>query len=267
MADQNKPIDELIQIMATLRGPKGCPWDREQTHESLRPYAVEEAYELVEAVDGGENGEIREELGDLLLQIVFHSQIASEAGRFDFDDVVSGINEKLLRRHPHVFGGEEAVDETQALMNWERIKTETEGKKKTKRHPGTPILHRALRIQDKAVRFGFDWEKTSQLFEKLEEEINEIRKAVEDEDRDEITEEIGDLLFMAVNLARFMDIHPEDALELSMAKFSRRFKAMEDLTEMNGRSLEGMNLEEMEEYWEKAKTQESGARSQEPEKG
>jgi tetrapyrrole methylase family protein/MazG family protein len=251
-----RPIDELIEIMATLRGPEGCPWDQGQTHESLRPYVVEEAYELVEAVDGGENGEIKEELGDLLLQVIFHSQIASESGRFDFDDVIKGISEKLLRRHPHVFGDEKAVDEAQALQNWERIKTETEGKKKTKRHKGTPILHRALRMQDKAVSFGFDWEETSQLFEKLDEEIREIKEAVAGGDHEEVTEEVGDLLFMAVNLSRYLEIHPEDALERSMNKFSKRFRAMEEMTTKDGRKLENMKLEEMEEYWKKAKNAE-----------
>lgn len=256
MTTIKRPIDELLEIMATLRGPEGCPWDKEQTHESLKPYVVEEAYELVEAVDGGENGEIREELGDLLLQIIFHSQIAAETGSFDFDDVIRGINEKLLRRHPHVFGDEKAVDEVEALKNWERIKVETEGKKKTKRHPGTPILHRALRMQEKAVSLGFDWEETSQLFEKLEEEINEVREAVASGDREEITEEIGDLLFMAVNLSRFLDIHPEDALERSLRKFGKRFRTMEEMAAKGERSLEEMNLDEMEKYWERAKKNE-----------
>ena len=256
MTTIKRPIDELLEIMAILRGPEGCPWDKEQTHESLKPYVVEEAYELVEAVDGGENGEIREELGDLLLQIIFHSQIAAETGSFDFDDVIRGINEKLLRRHPHVFGDEKAVDEVEALKNWERIKVETEGKKKTKRHPGTPILHRALRMQEKAVSLGFDWEETSQLFEKLEEEINEVREAVASGDREEITEEIGDLLFMAVNLSRFLDIHPEDALERSLRKFGKRFRTMEEMAAKGERSLEEMNLDEMEKYWERAKKNE-----------
>jgi tetrapyrrole methylase family protein/MazG family protein len=242
--------------MATLRGPEGCPWDREQTHESLRPYVVEEAYELVEAVDGGNVNDIREELGDLLLQIVFHGQIASEEGRFDFDDIVRGINEKLKRRHPHVFGDAKADGVEEVIQNWERIKVETEGKKKTKRHRGTPILHRALRMQDKAVSYGFDWEETHQLFDKLEEELAEIREAVEGGEKDKIIEEIGDLLFMTVNLSRFLDIHPEEALEQSLTKFSTRFKAMEKMTAMDGRSLEEMKLDEMEEYWQRAKRDE-----------
>jgi tetrapyrrole methylase family protein/MazG family protein len=251
-----KPIDELLEIMAILRGPEGCPWDKGQTHESLRPYVVEEAYELVEAVDGGENAEIKEELGDILLQIIFHSQIAAETNRFNFDDVVQGISEKLLRRHPHVFGDKKAVDEAEALQNWERIKTETEGKKRTKRHPGTPILHRALRMQEKAVSFGFDWEETSQLFEKLEEEIIEVQEAIASGNREEITEEIGDLLFMTVNLSRFLDIHPEEALERSLNKFTKRFRSMEEMAALDNRPLENMALAEMEKYWERAKKKE-----------
>ncbi|MDF1524696.1 MAG: nucleoside triphosphate pyrophosphohydrolase [bacterium] len=262
MTVTKRPIDELLEIMTILRGPEGCPWDKGQTHESLKPYVVEEAYELVEAVEGGQNGEIKEELGDLLLQIIFHSQIAAEAGRFDFDDVVQGIIEKLLRRHPHVFGGERAANEAEALHNWERIKAETEGKKKTKRHPGTPILHRALRMQEKAVSFGFDWEETSQLFEKLEEEITEVQEAVASGNREEITEEIGDLLFMAVNLSRYLDIHPEDALERSMNKFTKRFRSMEEMAALDNRPLEDMELGEMEKYWERAKIQNAGRRTQ-----
>ena len=242
--------------METLRGPEGCPWDREQTHESLRPYVVEEAYELVEAVDGGNLNDIREELGDLLLQIVFHGQIAAEAGSFDFDDIVRGINEKLQRRHPHVFGNAKADDAEEVMQNWERIKIETEGKKRTRRHRQTPILHRTLRIQDKAVSYGFDWEETHQLFDKLEEELTETREAVAKGDKDHIMEEIGDLLFMTVNLSRFLDIHPEDALELSLAKFSTRFRKMEEAAAADSRSLEKMDLEEMEEYWQRAKKDE-----------
>ncbi len=251
-----KPIEELLEIMSMLRGPEGCPWDREQTHESLKPYVVEEAYELVDAIEGGQNGQIKEELGDLLLQIVFHSQLGSEGGSFDFDDVIRGINEKLLRRHPHVFGDEKASDGGEALKNWERVKAETEGRKKKVRHPGTPILHRALRMQEKAVGLGFDWEETPQLIEKLEEELGEVREAISRENREEITGEIGDLLFMVINLSRFLDIHPEEALEKAMRKFSRRFLVMEEMAARDDRTLDEMELEEMEEYWERAKMDE-----------
>jgi tetrapyrrole methylase family protein/MazG family protein len=251
MADHS--IRQLLQIMGRLRGPNGCPWDNRQNHESLRPYVIEEAYELVEAIDGGDNDDIKEELGDLLLQIVFHCQIAQEEERFTFDDVIQGISEKLLRRHPHVFGGQSAADEEEALQNWERIKAEKEGKRKSKRHRGTPILHRALRLQEMAVGFGFDWEEPGQLLDKLDEEIDEIRGALASGDRQELTEEVGDLLFMAVNLTRFLEIHPEEALELSIGKFGKRFKAMENRAHELNRSLEEMDIDEMEKLWEEAK--------------
>lgn len=260
MADRRdnnrKPIDHLLSLMEQLRGPTGCPWDRKQDHESLRPYVVEEAYEVVEAINGGNGEEIREELGDLLLQIVFHSQIARENGRFTFDDVVRGISDKLERRHPHVFGDVQALTEEEALVHWERMKVEKEGKDRSKRHRGTPVLHRALRLQEKAVGFGFDWEQTSQLLEKLEEEIGEIRKALESGDEEEIAGEIGDLIFMAVNLARFLEIHPADALELSITKFSNRFQSMKDRAKAQNRSLHDMDIEEMERLWEEAKGEE-----------
>ena len=255
-----EPVNELREIMARLRGPDGCPWDRKQDHESLRPYVVEEAYELVEAIDGGESEEIREELGDLLLQIVFHSQIALENGTFGFDDVVEGIAEKLVRRHPHVFGTASAANEEEALENWERIKLQTEGKNISERPRRTPILHRALRLQEKAVSFGFDWKETSQLLSKLDEEVQEIRDAVRSEDREHIAEEIGDLFFMAVNLARFLEIHPEDALERSILKFGLRFQAMEEMAARAGCSLQGMGIDRMESYWEKAKKREKGGK-------
>ena len=206
--NKSSQLVELLEIMARLRSEEGCPWDRKQTHESLRPYVVEEAYEVVEAIDGGDTEEIREELGDLLLQIVFHSQIALEAGTFSFDDVARAINEKLVRRHPHVFDEAYAATEEEVLMNWERIKTETEGKSKKERHRQTPILHRALRLQDRAVSYGFDWEETDQLLEKLEEEIGEIRDALKNGGPEQVEEEVGDLFFMVVDLARFLEIHP-----------------------------------------------------------
>jgi len=256
MSESKKAVDELLGIMETLRSQEGCPWDREQTHESLKPYVVEEAFELVEAIDGGLSSEIMEELGDLLLQIVFHSRIAEEEGNFDFEDVTRGINEKLLRRHPHVFGNEKAVNGEEALKTWERIKTETEGRKRGRRHPGTPILHRALRMQEKAVGLGFDWEDTCQLIDKLEEEIAEVREALSGGNRVDITDEIGDLFFMLVNVARYLDINPESALEMSMNKFSNRFRAMEEMAARDNRTLEDMRLEQMEEYWQEAKKHE-----------
>lgn len=253
---ERSPIEELLEVMARLRAEGGCPWDLRQTHESLRPYVVEEAFELVEAIDGGRTEEIREELGDLLLQIVFHCQIAREGGNFSFDDVARSITEKLLRRHPHVFGGATAADEEEALQNWERIKTETEGKTKQKRHRGTPILHRALRLQERAVGFGFDWERTSQLMDKLDEEVSEVRAAISSGNQEEIADEIGDLFFMTVNLARFLQIHPEDALERSLTKFGKRFAEMERKAAEAGRELCDMTIDEMEQLWQEAKRRE-----------
>ncbi|MBN2719838.1 MAG: nucleoside triphosphate pyrophosphohydrolase [Proteobacteria bacterium] len=242
--------------MARLRGPEGCPWDRKQDHKTLRPYVIEETYELVEAINQGKDEEILEELGDLLLQIIFHAQIASEEGRFDFDDVARGISRKLIRRHPHVFGEDRARNVEEALENWERIKVQTEGKKHTQRHPGTPVLHRALRLQEKAVSFGFDWKEPEELLSKLMEEIEEIREAIRSGDREHTQEEIGDLFFMAVNLSRFLDFNPEAAVERSIRKFGRRFDSMEEMARRDGRRLGEMSIEEMEEYWQKAKREE-----------
>ena len=250
------PIQELRDIMATLRGPEGCPWDRKQDHKTLRPYVIEETYELVDAIDQGRDEEILEELGDLLLQIVFHYQIASEKGRFDFDDVARGITKKLIRRHPHVFGEDRAGNVEEALENWERIKVQAEAKKRTDRHPGTPVLHRALRLQEKAVSFGFDWKEPDELLSKLLEEIKEIREAIRSGDRDHIQEEIGDLFFMAVNLSRFLDFNPEAAMERSIRKFGGRFDAMEEMARRDNRQLREMSIYEMEEYWRKAKREE-----------
>jgi len=256
LKSEKDPIQELREIMARLRGPEGCPWDRKQDHKTLRPYVIEETYELVEAIDQGSDGEILEELGDLLLQIVFHAQIASEEGRFDFDDVARGISRKLIRRHPHVFGEDRARNVEEALENWERIKVQTEGKKRTNRHPGTPVLHRALRLQEKAVSFGFDWREPEELLSKLLEEIEEIRDAIRSGDRDHTQEEIGDLFFMAVNLSRFLDFNPEAAVERSIQKFGKRFDSMEEMARRDNRRLGEMSIDEMEEYWRKAKREE-----------
>ncbi len=250
------PIQKLLGLMKQLRGPEGCPWDREQTPESLRPYIIEEAYELVEAIEDGNSSEIQEELGDLLLQVVFQCQLASEAGHFSFDDAVESINEKLIRRHPHVFGGDGAITGDEATKHWERIKYETEGKTRTDRPTGLPILHRTLRLQEKAVSFGFEWEKPEDLLDKVAEELGEIRSALDSGDREGLLEEVGDLFFMTVNLSRFLNIHPDDAIEGSLIKFRKRFKSMEQQAEQENRSLVEMDIDEMEELWEVAKREE-----------
>ena len=254
--DPSTPIQKLLHLMEELRGPRGCPWDKEQTPLSLRPYIVEEAHELVEAIEDGDSSAIKEELGDLLLQVVFQCQIASENQSFNFDDVAEGICEKLNLRHPHVFGSETAVTGQEAAQHWERIKMEKEGKTSPGRSSSTPILHRALRLQEKAVGLGFDWEKPEELLDKIDEEIKEIEDALESGNRENLVEEIGDLFFMAVNLARFLKIHPEEAMEVSIEKFRNRFRSMEENAARSNRSLDEMNLDEMEDLWERAKAQE-----------
>ncbi len=246
-------IQKLLDLMEQLRGPGGCPWDKDQTPVSLRPYILEEAHELVEAIDSGDSSAIREELGDLLLQVVFQSQVASENQSFNFDDVAEGICEKLILRHPHVFGKESANTGQEAAQHWERIKMEKEGKTGFGRSLYTPVLHRALRLQEKAVGMGFDWERPEDLLEKIDEETNEIREALETDNRENLVEEIGDLFFMVVNLARFLKVHPEEALEISIEKFRNRFTSMEEDAAGADRSLKEMSLDEMEDLWNKAK--------------
>jgi tetrapyrrole methylase family protein/MazG family protein len=246
-------IERLLAIMERLRAPDGCPWDREQTPLSLRPYIIEEAHEAVEAITAGDGAEIRDELGDLLLQVVFQAQLAKEEGRFDFEQVAHAICEKLLRRHPHVFGETRAADAEEALRSWERIKAEQEGKPARKRDRHMPVLHRALRLQEKAAGFGFDWEEPEQLMEKLREETSEVAEAIGRRDRDAVKDEVGDLLFMAVNLARFFDFHPDEALEGALDKFDRRFACMQRAAEESGRKLEDLALAEQEALWQEAK--------------
>jgi tetrapyrrole methylase family protein/MazG family protein len=251
---REKPqIERLLAIMERLRAPDGCPWDREQTPLSLRPYIIEEAHETVEAITASDPEEVREELGDLLLQVVFQAQIAKEEGRFDFEGVARAIADKLERRHPHVFGGERAADADEALKSWERIKAEKEGKTSRKRDRHMPALHRALRLQEKAAGFGFDWEEPGQLVDKLREETEEVAAAVAGGDREAVRDEVGDLLFMAVNLARFFELHPDEAMEGALAKFERRFAHMERRAEEAGRRLADLPLAEQEALWQEAK--------------
>jgi len=254
--DREGQVARLLAIMEKLRSPEGCPWDREQTPASLRPYIIEEAHETVEAITAGDSEEVREELGDLLLQVVFQAQLAREEGRFDFEDVARGICEKLLRRHPHVFGDRRAADADEALRNWERIKAEQEGKTARKRERHMPILHRALRLQEKAAGFGFDWVEPAQLLDKVREETEEVREAMSSGDRGRMREEVGDLLFMVVNLARFVEVHPDEALEGALAKFDRRFAHMESRATEKGRKLGDLSLEEQELLWQEAKRME-----------
>lgn len=250
----------LVEIMRKLRGEGGCPWDRKQTHESLRTYVVEEAYEVVQAIDDRDDEELCEELGDLLLQVAFHSQIASESGRFDVGDVIRGVVEKLIRRHPHVFGDVEAKDSKTVLRNWERIKQRERADEGGEPRSildniagAMPALMRALKVQAKASRVGFDWPDVTGALEKVREEMDELEQARKAGDKARMSEEVGDVLFAFVNVARFLKVDPEIALGRTVDKFIARFKHIEMRAGEVNRRIEDMTLDEMDSLWEEAK--------------
>ena len=267
-------FEKLVAVQARLRAPNGCPWDREQTHQSLRTYLIEEAYEVLEALESGNDAKFAEEMGDLLLQIVFHSQIAREEGRFTVAEVIREIHDKMVRRHPHVFGKTRAKDSAEVLRNWEQIKAEerrsSDNQRDSKTSDGVPKeislldgVSRALpatlegfQLTRKASRIGFDWQDASGVFEKMLEETEELKKALREQDHLKTEEELGDLLFAAVNLSRFLKVDPEIALKKANAKFSRRFRAMENLARKNGREFKDLPREEMESFWDAAKKSE-----------
>lgn len=257
-------FDRLVDIMARLRGPDGCPWDREQTHKSLKPYLIEEAYEVLEAIDSGDHRELCEELGDVLLQIVFHAQLAREEGRFTVDDVAAAISEKLVRRHPHVFGDLTVDDAGQVLRNWEAIKSREKEEKGRADSVlagipgGLPALLKARRIQERAAKVGFDWKRTEEVAVKVREEVEEFLQAQDQGDREKVEEELGDLLFALVNLARFLRICPEKALRKTIGKFQDRFSHIEAELEKQGRHPRDASLEEMDALWEQAKQRKEG---------
>jgi len=265
-------FDELVQLMAKLRAPDGCPWDRKQTHESLKPYLLEEAYEVLDTIDRQDTGKLSEELGDLLLQILFHAQIGAEAGTFTIEEVMHQLAEKLMRRHPHVFGkteGEDPLNADQVYFKWEQIK-----RAERKRTGGAesvldgvpqtlPALLRAFQIQARASRVGFDWphtrEGTDQVMSKIEEEVREVRQATASSTSGTqrcIEAEFGDLLFALVNLARFLKVNAEDALRGATNRFTKRFQQMEAEAARSGRTLDSMSLAELDALWENAKQQE-----------
>lgn len=264
-------FERLVAVQARLRAPNGCPWDREQTHQSLRTYLIEEAYEVLEALESGDDAKFAEEMGDLLLQIVFHSQIAREEGRFTVAEVIREIHDKMIRRHPHVFGKTRAKDSAEVLRNWEQIKAEERCSGDNKRDSKTsesapkevslldgvsralPATLEGFQLTRKASRIGFDWEDASGVLEKMQEETEELKKALAEQDHLRIEEEIGDLLFAAVNLSRFLKIDPEIALKKANAKFSRRFRAMERLARENGCEFKDLPRAEMEALWGAAK--------------
>mgnify|MGYP001594587906 CR=1 FL=1 len=260
-ASANELFDELVRIMTRLRGEDGCPWDRQQTHESIKPYFVEETYEVLEAIDEGNAGKLCEELGDVMLQVVFHARMAEEAGLFGIGDVVKAITEKLVRRHPHVFGDVQADTAQEVLFNWEQIK-------KTEREQATgkasvldgvprelPALLRAHRLQEKASRVGFDWKEAREVVKKVEEEFAEFRAAMEGEQPDRMEAELGDLLFSLVNLGRFIAVNPEEALRKTIARFIARFQYIEEELAHRGKTPGQVTLEEMDALWAEAKAQ------------
>jgi len=253
LEEVGRSFEKLVNIMKRLRGPSGCDWDRAQTHESLKPYIIEEAYELLNAIESGDAEELKEELGDVLLQVVFHSQIASERGAFDISDVVETLCEKLIRRHPHVFGKSGRY----SYKQWEDIKAREKSKKSVSRigdlNPALPALSMARRIQENASAVGFDWENIEEVFEKVLEELEELKRSLSNGDKKRISEELGDLLFSVVNLSRFLNVDPESALRKATERFWRRFRRMEEMIEKDGLKFEDLSIEELDRYWEKVK--------------
>src|SRR6266446_5131616 len=274
-------FEKLVAVQAGLRAPNGCPWDREQTHQSLRTYLIEEAYEVVEALESGNDAKFAEEMGDLLLQIVFHSQIAREEGRFTVAEVIREIHDKMIRRHPHVFGKTHAKDSAEVLRNWEQIKAEERRASNNKGESksgegvaretslldgvsrGLPATLEGYQLTRKASRIGFDWKEAGGVFEKLLEETEELKKASREKDHLKMEEELGDLLFAAVNRSRFLKIDPESALKKANAKFSRRFREMERLARESGREFKDLPREEMEAFWDATKKTEGKAQTPE----
>ncbi|MEA3209181.1 MAG: nucleoside triphosphate diphosphatase [Chthoniobacter sp.] len=250
-------IEQLRAIVACLRAPGGCPWDREQTHASLRAGLLEEAYEVVEAINKADDVNLREELGDLLLQSVFHAQIAAEEGRFDFDHVAREISTKLIRRHPHVFGDDSCADSAAVLQRWEEIKRAEKGGRLESALDGVsgglPAVMRAEKVQKKAARVGFDWSDAAPVVAKLREELAEIEAEIASGDAAAIEDEVGDLLFSVVNLARKLKVDAETALQRATEKFIARFQQVEALARERGLALDKMSLTELDVLWDEVK--------------
>lgn len=260
------PFWRLVRIMERLQEPGGCPWDIQQTHETLKPYLIEEAYEALDAIDRQDWADLAEELGDVLLQVIFHSVLARRLGEFTINDVLETASAKMIRRHPHVFGEGEAKTAQDVLATWERLKAKEREEKnngdETDPHATSvlagvpqvlPSLLKAQRIQEKAARVGFDWENPLQVLDKVEEEIGELREAIAANDKVHAREEIGDLIFALVNLARFLEVDAEDAVRATAEKFRRRFQYIEKKSRELNRPLSQMSLNEMESYWQASK--------------
>lgn len=249
----NKSLDRLLQIMEELRAQ--CPWDQKQTIESLRPLTIEETYELCDAIIKKDWNGLKEELGDVLLHLVFYAKIASEQNQFNFNDVIEAICNKLVYRHPHIYSNIKVSNEQEVKENWEKLKQKERNKSILSGVPDAlPAMIKALRIQDKSKQIGFEWDTTEQVQAKVKEELDELQEAMEENNQDHIEEEFGDVLFSLVNLARFLNVDPELALERTNRKFMDRFNKMEVLAEENGKSLLDMNLEEMDALWNYVKS-------------
>ena len=253
----SRNFEELVTLMERLRGPGGCPWDREQKLEDLRPFIIEEAYEVVDAIDRNDRESLREEVGDLLLEAVFVAQIAKEEGSFEIGDAIGAIHDKLVRRHPHVFAEVVAETSDEVLTNWEKLKNQERVAKDESLLSGVPqalpALLKAMRLTEKAARVGFDWERTEDVISKLEEETAELKDAIARGEREEILHEMGDLLFTIANIARRMQMDPESACQKSNLKFTRRFQHIEKRMRESGRSFDGASLEELDRMWDEAK--------------
>jgi tetrapyrrole methylase family protein/MazG family protein len=260
MSQDQADFERLMTIMRKLRGPGGCPWDAEQTHESLTRYLLEETYEVIEAIDAKSPEHLKEELGDLLLQPVFHAVIAEEAGQFDISDVISTLCEKLVRRHPHVYGDLDIADSNAQIENWERIKKVEKGIERNSALSGVPphlpALLKAHKITEKASRVGFDWNHSDQVFAKVMEELHEFEEAWAGGDPKRMEDELGDLLFAIVNLGRFLSLNPEEALQKTISRFQKRFSYIEDALSKQGRHMSEAAIEEMDILWEEAKKEE-----------
>ncbi len=259
MAEAGDAIERLIEVVARLRAPDGCPWDREQTLESMKPELIEEAYEVIDAIESGNRSDLEEELGDLLLQIVFQSQICSEEDAFAFPEVATGIADKLVRRHPHVFGGVEVSGTAEVLQNWDAIKKAEKGGDD---QPASivagipkhlPALQKAHQVQKRAARAGFDWKHIDDVFDKLHEEIDEVREAISRNHEEDIRDEIGDLLFSVVNVSRFLGHNPEELLNQNIKKFIRRFQCVEEKVHATGKPFKAFTLDELDAFWNEAK--------------
>lgn len=249
-----KKFEELVNIMAKLRGPKGCPWDKEQTPKSISPYLLEETYETLEAIDSGDVNETREELGDLLLQVVFQAQMANEKRKFDVCDVIDGICRKLIHRHPHVFGKDKVKSSWNVLQNWEKLKKKEGKKTMLGGVPKTlPALLKAFRLGQKASRVGFDWQNAEGVLEKVEEEARELHEANKKGSKKDIEHEYGDLLLVLANLGRFLDLDPETALRKATGRFISRFNWMEKEIAKRKRDMHDLSAKEWDILWEKAK--------------